>query len=99
METLIKRSFFVLASTLTLSSLHAQTADDIVNKYTTAIGGKEVIDNTKSMIVEATTSVMGNDGDTKTTVLYGKGYKNESNFGGTQIVTCVTPTGGWMINP
>ncbi|HLI93898.1 MAG TPA: hypothetical protein VKU83_09820 [Puia sp.] len=100
MEALIKRSFFVLAATtLSLTTLRAQTADDIVNKYVAAIGGKDALNNLHSLIIQATTSVMGNDGDTQDTIVFGKGYKNHSDFGGTTLVTCITPNGGWTINP
>jgi len=99
METLSKRSFFVLAALFAFTTLRAQTADDIVNKYVAAIGGKDAISSVKSLSIDATTSIMGNDGATTITILVGKGYKSESDFGGTKIVTCVTPTGGWTLNP
>ncbi|HEV2355250.1 MAG TPA: hypothetical protein VGR89_13465 [Puia sp.] len=100
MKALIKRSFFVLAATtLGMTTLRAQTADDIVNKYIAAIGGKDALNSVHSLIIEATTSVAGNDGDTQDTIVFGKGYKNHSDFGGTTLVTCITPNGGWTINP
>ncbi len=99
METLTKRSFFVLAALLAFTTLRAQTADEIVNKYVDAIGGKDAISSVKSLVVESTMTAMGNDAPTTTTILVGKGYKNESDFAGTKLVTVVTPTGGWMVNP
>lgn len=77
----------------------AQTADEIVNKYINAIGGKEVIKNIKSIITEADLSIMGSSLSSTTTVLVGKGFRNEANFNGQMIIQVVTPTGGWMLNP
>ncbi len=99
METLRKRSFFVLAALMAFTTLHAQTADDIVNKYTAAIGGKDAITSVKSLILESSVSVMGNDMPSTTTIVVGKGYKNESDFNGTKIVQCVSDKGGWVLNP
>ena len=99
METLTKRSLFVLAALLAFTTLRAQTADEIVAKYTAAIGGKEAIASVKSLILESTVQVMGNDLPSTTTILAGKGYKNESDFNGTKIIQCVSEKGGWMLNP
>jgi hypothetical protein len=99
METLSKRSFFVLAALLAFTTLRAQTADDIVNKYVAAIGGKDALSSVKSLTIQATSTIMGMDGPTAITILVGKGYKSESDFSGTKFVTCVTPTGGWTLNP
>jgi Ca2+-binding RTX toxin-like protein len=99
METLSKRSFFVLAALFAFTTLRAQTADDIVNKYVAAIGGKDALSSVKSLTIQATSTIMGNDGPTTITIVVGQGYKSESEFGGSKIVTCVTPTGGWVLNP
>ena len=91
----------VFAGLLLMSSayLHAQTADDVVNKHVAAIGGKDVISKIKSQVVDADLSVMGSTLTSTSTILVGKGFKNVANFNGQEIVQCVTPTGGWMINP
>jgi hypothetical protein len=99
METLTKRSVFALAALLSFTTLRAQTADDIVSKYVSAIGGKDALTGVKSLVVESNMNAMGNDAPTMTTILVGKGYKNESDFAGSKIISCVTPTGGWMVNP
>ncbi|HEV3412830.1 MAG TPA: hypothetical protein VG101_10140 [Puia sp.] len=99
METLTKRSFFVLAALLAFTTLRAQTADDIVNKYVTAIGGKDALSNVKSLVMTGTTSVMGNDGNSTVTLVVGKGYKSDMDFAGTKVINCITPTQGWTLNP
>lgn len=95
---MIKTAF---AGLLMLSSaiLHAQTADEVINKHIAAIGGKDVITKIKSMVTDASLSVMGSELSSTTTVLVGVGFKNVANFNGQEIIQCVTPNGGWMINP
>ena len=77
----------------------APTADEIVTKHIEAIGGKAAIGQVKSMTIESSTSVMGNEAPTVTTVVDGVGYKNETDFNGTKIVQCYNDKGGWMVNP
>jgi len=84
------------AATATQSSL---TADEIVGKYVAAIGGKDVISKVKSVSVESSASIMGNESPNVTTQVDGVGYKSETDFNGTKIVQCYTDKGGWMLNP
>ena len=78
---------------------NAQTADEIINKHIEAIGGKDKISNIKTVQIESVMTVMGNEAPMTTTILNGKGYRNEIDFNGTKIVQVVTDKGGWMINP
>jgi hypothetical protein len=80
-------------------SLSAQTADEIVGKYIAAIGGKDAIGQVKSMYMETSVLVMGNDSPGTTTILDGVGYKSETDFNGQKIIQCLTDKGGWMVNP
>ena len=75
------------------------TADEIVAKHIEAIGGKAAIGQVKSLTIESSTSVMGNEAPTVTTVVDGVGYKNETDFNGMKIVQCYNDKGGWMVNP
>lgn len=94
------RTFLVtLTALLTVTFTNAQTADEIVAKNTDALGGKEKLSQVSSIHSESSMEVMGNESSSKTTVLNGKGYKNETDFNGQQIVQVVTDKGGWAINP
>jgi hypothetical protein len=77
----------------------AQNADEIIGKYVQAIGGKDVLDKITSVYTESTMEVMGMQINGKTTVLNGKGMKQEMEVMGSTIITCITDKAGWSINP
>ena len=99
MKTLRKLSFFVLTGLVATTTCCAQTADDVVGKYLQAIGGKDVIAGTKSLVMTSNVEVMGNDLPSTTTILNGKGFKSETDFQGNKIIQCVNDHGGWSLNP
>jgi hypothetical protein len=99
MKTLMKPSVFVLAAVLACTNVHAQSVDEIVNKYISAIGGKGAVESVKTLYIESDVDVAGNNAPSTTWIVSGKGYKNEVEFGGSKIQQCVTDKGGWMINP
>jgi hypothetical protein len=99
MKTLIKRSFFILLVPVGMTTLHAQTVDDITAKYVDAIGGKTVLASIKSLTIESSIDVMGQEAPSTTYILVGKGFKSETDIQGQKMVQALTPDGGWMINP
>jgi hypothetical protein len=94
------KSILITAITLFLAvSASAQTADEIIGKYVQAIGGKDVLTKITSVYTETTMDVMGMQISGKTTILNGKGMKQEMDVMGSTMVTCLTDKGGWTINP
>src|ERR1017187_9196989 len=96
---LLRYGFIAIITFISVSTIQAQTADEIINKYIDAIGGKDLLTKIKSVYFEGTVSAMGNDYPTKTTVLAGKGFKTETGVNGSDIIQCITDTSGWTVNP
>jgi Domain of unknown function (DUF4292) len=98
MNNVIRR--FALFSALACSiSLSAQTADEIVQKYLAAIGGKEAISQVKSLSMETSVQIMGNEAPSTTVIVDGVGYRTDTEFNGSKMVQCYTDKAGWMVNP
>jgi len=91
-------TMFVIAVMLPALAI-AQTADEIIEKYIKALGGMEKISAVNSIYMEGVLDVMGNQGNVKTTVLNGKGYKQVIDVMGSQVIMCYTDSMGWQINP
>ena len=79
-------------------SVHSQTIDEIISKHLDAAGGKDKLSGVTSVHMEGTVDVMGTSGTTKSTILNGKGSRNESEISGQQVVSVYTDKGGWQIN-
>jgi hypothetical protein len=95
----IKHFFLFLAVLFGTSSLFAQTVDDIINKHLEAVGGKDKLATINSIRLEHNAEMMGNNTSSITTVLNGKGFRNESEFNGQKIIRVYTDQGGWTVNP
>lgn len=94
-----KMGLLAVAAVISITSVKAQTADEIVNKHLEALGGKAKIAEIKSIRMESEFDVMGNSAPSTTTILNGKGFRNEMDFGGQKIIQVVTDKSGWMVNP
>lgn len=96
---LLRFGLMAMIALINVSTIQAQTADEIISKHIDALGGKDLLMKITSLYFEGTASVMGADYDTKTTVLAGKGFKNVTSVMGSDIIQCFTDTSGWMVNP
>ena len=95
----LKTSLLVTLSALFAVTTNAQTADEIINKYLDAIGGKDNLAQVTSIHLKTSVAVMGNDNPGETTILIGKAYRSESEFNGSKFIQVYNETSGWTVNP
>ena len=94
-----KMGMVLLLAFTGFSAIQAQSVDEIVNKYVDAIGGKDKLSQIKTEYIESTTQVMGNEGQSKLSIVNGVGYKMVSATNGQDIIMVITDKGGWQVNP
>jgi hypothetical protein len=80
-------------------NLSAQTADDIINKYITAIGGTEKWAKVQSIKVEGQIEIQGLAIPFTVQGIQMKGMRMDAEFQGNKIIDITTPTKGWSQNP
>ena len=77
----------------------AQTVDDIINKYIDARGGKDKLDSIKSIYMEGTREMMGNEIAVRVTKEQGKLSRTEFDLGGTTGFVLITDKEAWTYIP
>jgi hypothetical protein len=80
-------------------SVSAQTADEIITKYITAIGGADKWRQIKSIKVEGQAEVQGFAIPFTMQGVQMKGMRVDAEFQGNKIIDIVTPSAGWSQNP
>jgi hypothetical protein len=91
---------FVLLAFLSIGfALKAQTADEVIDKYIAAIGGKEKWKQINSIKVEGQVEVQGLEIPFTMQAVNGKGTRVDAEFQGSKIIDITTPTQGWSQNP
>jgi hypothetical protein len=95
----LKRGLLLLTTIVCLASANAQTVNDIVNKHINAMGGKNKMAQLKSIHMDMSMQMMGNDIPSSVIIVEGKGFRSETEMQGQKIIQVITDTGGWSINP
>jgi len=78
---------------------NGQSVDDVIDKYITALGGKDKLASIKSVYFEGTRQMAGNEVDVKITKVDGKLNRVDFSMGGNDGYTIVTPDKGWTYIP
>ena len=98
MRNLLIFGFFVMAMIM-VQFAHAQTADDVIDKYITAMGGKEKMMSLTSVKMTGSFNVQGTDVSVVSTRKHMVGYRLDFSVMGTDNYQLVTPAKGWIFMP
>jgi len=94
------KKLFISAALLltTLASVSAQTADEVINKYIDAIGGKDKCLSIKSLKIEGQIEIQGLTIPYTMQAVNNKASRMDAEFQGMKIVDIVTPQAGWSMD-
>jgi hypothetical protein len=96
----MKRLLFSLIMLPAIIISKAQTADDVINKYVEALGGKDKLSGIQSLhTVGIATAPNGAEITTETWRVNGKLYRRVTDFGMGSSTQLITEAGGWSTNP
>lgn len=98
MKNLIVFGLFILSMVL-VQFAQAQTADDVVNKYIDALGGKAKLSSLKSVKMTGSMSIQGTDISLSITKLHMKGMRMDISVMGTENYQIITPGKGVTFMP
>src|SRR5215831_16132468 len=97
---MIKLVTFFSGLLLMSTGIQAQTADDVINKYIDALGGKDKLNSIKTVYMEGVTVMQnGNEIDAKIYREQDKLSRRDISFGMGNMVSIVTDKDGWASNP
>ena len=99
MKKILLSVLFVFSLVFLSTQLNAQTADEIIGKYITAIGGKDKWSQVKSMKVNGYIEVQGIKINFTQQAVHETGVRVDAEFQGQKIIDITTPTMGWSQNP
>jgi hypothetical protein len=96
----LKIGLLAIAAIISVQSIKAQTVDEVVDKYVTALGGKEKLLALKSVKMNGNLSVQGFDVGITVTVVNGVGSRNDISVPGMgEGFQVVNTTKGWSFMP
>jgi len=98
MKNIVLLVVFVLGIVF-MQFAQGQSVDEIINKYIDARGGKDKLKAIQSLYMEGSRQMMGNEVAVKVTIVQGKLFRNDFEFGSTSGYTIVTPKEGWSLIP
>ncbi len=99
MKKILIPSLLLVALLSTGFSIKAQTADEVIDKYITAIGGKEKWKQIKSMMIEGQIEVQGIEIPFTMQAVNNTGTRVDAEFQGSKFIDITTPSKGWSQNP
>ncbi len=98
MKNIILFVVFILGLVL-VQFANGQSVDDIIDQYINARGGNDKLASIKSLYMEGSREMMGNEVDVKVTKVDGKLNRVDFAFGSNSGYTIITPDKGWSYIP
>ena len=80
-------------------SAHAQTADQVIQKYTTAVGGLAAFNAVKTAKMTGIVTSQGNELTLTVQIINGKAVRNDLAAMGQSVTNSYKDGKGWKINP
>jgi hypothetical protein len=94
----MKKIVFAFLCMVTISA-QAQTVEEIITKYATAMGGLEAFNKVTTAKLTGTATLQGNDFSFTTQIVNGKGMRTDVDVMGQAVVNAYGNGKGWKINP
>lgn len=96
----MKKQLITLVALVALPAFSfAQTAQEIIDKNISALGGADKIGAVKSLTYDQGMNIMGMDLTGKSTIVVGKSVRQDISAMGKEIITVVDGDKGWTVNP
>ena len=94
----MKKLFFTIFSFAFISA-NAQTVDEVIQKYTAAMGGLDAFNAVKTEKITGNVSVQGMDLPVTVEVINGRAMRTDVSVMGQSIINSYKDGKGWKINP
>lgn len=95
----VKTLVLVVIASFTYILSHAQTVEELQQKYFDALGGKAKLATLKNVYQEANMSIMGMEMPSKMWIVFGTAMRQEVDVQGQKIITFINSDSGWSVNP
>jgi hypothetical protein len=94
----MKKLLFAVLS-FAVVSVQAQSADEVIQKYSANMGGLEAFNKITSAKMTGTVTTQGMDLPLTTQIINGKAMRTDVEVMGSAVINCYNNGKGWKINP
>ena len=94
----MKKLLFALLS-FAVVTVHAQSADEVIQKFSANMGGLEAFNKITSAKMTGTVTAQGGEFSLTTQIINGKGMRTDVDVMGQSVTNCFNNGSGWKINP
>jgi len=93
------KKIILLLVVFSFVKIHAQTADDVIQKYANAMGGLDNFKKIKTAKLTGVVDAQGNEFPITVQIINGRAMRTDVDAMGQTVVNCYKDDKGWKINP